>query len=414
MSEVRRIRDDEFRDYMRITLDSYPAMFTDVSEERRQRWIERMKATQNMDDSVNYYGCYRGGEMAGGMRLHDFKMTLYGTQVLVGGVGNVCVDPLHRKMHVSKELMKFAHRHYRGRGAKLAVLYPFRPDYYVRMGYGYGRKMNQYKFRPGDLPRGTREGVSYLGDADVDALTSCFNRYAHGTHGMIEKKASYFERFMGLFKVVGYREGGMVRGFAAFGYKKLREDHELLQNLEVHTMIYETPDALRGLLGFLGAQLDQVEKVVLNTMDDDLHFVPRDPRDGAPRMFYTSQETNIQGVGIMYRVMDTQGIWEELAGHCFNGVNLRVKLTVRDSFLPENNGTVVIHFKDGNPLVMDEGGYDVEATLDVAWFSSLIMGVVDFRKLWMMGLAEVSDEGYVDTLDLLFHAQRRPVTIEEF
>ena len=414
MSEVRLIRDDEFEDYARITLDSYPAMFTDVTEERRLGWIERMKAAQRDDDSVNYYGCYRGGEMVGGMRLHDFKMTLYESPILVGGVGNVCVDPLHRKMHFSKEMMEYFHRHYRGRGGKLVVLYPFRPDYYVEMGYGYGRKMNQYRFRPGDLPRGPRDEVSYVDESDVDALTACFNRYAHGTHGMIEKRRSYFERFINRFKVVGYRDGGEVKGFAAFGYKKLMEDHVLHQNLEVHTLVYETPEALRGLLSFLGVQLDQVDRVVLNTMDDDMHFVPKDPRDGVPNMFYTSQETNVQGVGIMYRVIDARGLWEELAGHSFNGVSLKVRLTVQDNFLPENDGAVVVHFTDGKPVAVDEGSYDVEITLDVAWFSSLIMGVVDLRKLWMMGLAEVSDEGYVDTLDKLFHARRRPVTIEEF
>jgi predicted acetyltransferase len=414
MSEVRLIRDDEFEDYARITLDSYPAMFTDVTEERRQGWIMRMKAAQRDDDSVNYYGCYRGGEMVGGMRLHDFKMTLYESPILVGGVGNVCVDLLRRKMHVSKELMEYFHRHYRGRGAKLVALYPFRSDYYMKMGYGYGRKMNQYRFRPEDLPRGSRENVSYLHESDVEALTACFNRYAHGTHGMIEKRRSYFERFVNRFKVVGYRDGGEVRGFVAFGYKKLMEDHVLHQNLEIHTLIFETPEALYGLLSFLGVQLDQVDRVVLNTMDDDLHFVSKDPRDGVPNMFYTSQETNVQGIGIMYRVIDTRGIWDELAGHIFNGVSLKTKLTVDDSFLPENDGAVVVHFTDGKPVVVEGGGYDVEITLDVAWFSSLIMGVVDFRNLWMMGLAEVSDEGYVDTLDTLFHAQRRPVTIEEF
>ena len=288
MSEVRLIRDDEFEDYARITLDSYPAMITGVTDERRHGFVEIMKATQNEDDSINYYGCYRGGEMVGGMRLHDFKMTLYGSQVLVGGVGNVCVDLLRRKMHVSKEMMEFAHRHYRGRGAKLVALYPFRPDYYVKMGYGYGRKMNQYRFRPGDLPRGPRENVSYLYERDVEALTACFNRYAHRTHGMIEKRTSFFERLLKRRKVVGYREGGGVKGFAAFGFKKLMEDPELLQNLEIHMLVYETPEALRGLLSFLGVQLDQVDRVVLNTMDDDWHFVPRDPRDGVPRMIYTS------------------------------------------------------------------------------------------------------------------------------
>ena len=105
MSEVRLIRDDEFEEYARITLDAYPAMFPDVTEERRLGWIERMKTIQSEDDSVNYYGCYSGGEMVGGMRLHDFKMTLYGPQVLVGGVGNVCVDLLRRKEHISKAML---------------------------------------------------------------------------------------------------------------------------------------------------------------------------------------------------------------------------------------------------------------------------------------------------------------------
>ena len=414
MSEVRLIRDDEFEEYTRITLDAYPAMFTDVTEERRQGWIERMKTTQDIDDAVNYYGCYRGGEMVGGMRLHDFKMTLYGYHVLVGGVGNVCVDLLRRKEHVSKEMMEYFHRHYRGRGAKLVILYPFRSDYYVKMGYGYGRKMNQYRFRPEDLPRGSRDNVSYLDESDVEALNVCFNRYALRTHGMIEKKMSYFERLLTRHKVIGYKEGGEIKGFMAFGFKKLMEDHVLLQNLEIHMLIYETPEALRGLMSFLSVQLDQVDRVVLNTQDDDWHFILKDPRDGVPHMFYTSQETNVQGLGIMYRVIDTRGIWEELADHSFNGVSLRVKLTVRDSFIPENDGSVVIHFTDGKPKVVDGGGYDVEINLDVAWFSSLIMGVVGFRKLWMMGLTEASDEGYVDELDTLFWARSRPVTIEEF
>ncbi len=89
-----------------------------------------------------------------------------------------------------------------------------------------------------------------------------------------------------------------------------------------------------------------------------------------------------------------------------------VKLTVHDSFIPENDGSVVVHFNDRKPVVVDGGGYDVEIKLDVAWFSSLVMDVVDFRKLWMMGLAEGSDEGYVNVLDTLFWAQRRSETIE--
>jgi predicted acetyltransferase len=157
-----------------------------------------------------------------------------------------------------------------------------------------------------------------------------------------------------------------------------------------------------------------VERVTLCSMDDDLHFLPRDPRDGEPRMFYTSQETNLQGLGVMYRVLDTRGLFRMLGGHSFGGADLRLRFNVADSFLPSNGGGTLIQFKGGRPTVLDGEECDVEVTVNVEWLSSLVMGVVDLRKLWAYGLLEVSDEGYVDQLDALFHAAVKPVTVEEF
>jgi hypothetical protein len=64
--------------------------------------------------------------------------------------------------------------------------------------------------------------------------------------------------------------------------------------------------------------------------------------------------------------------------------------------------------------VLGHSDYDVEVDINVEWFSSLVMGVVDFRKLWMYGLVEVSDESYIDSLDRLFHVTKKPETIEDF
>lgn len=401
-------------EYLRVALDSFPAMFSDLDEEQRKGWLARIKRTQQEKGDIQYYGCFRDGKYMGGMRLHDFKMTLHETQTLVGGMGNMCVDLLHRQKHVAKEMMKFLHQHYRDRGATMTILYPFRPDFYRRMGYGYGRKMNQYRFRPSDLPRGSKEHVSYMDDSDNKLLLECFNRYAHRTHGMIEKKERFFERLLKAHKVIEYRKGGRVQGLLAFGFKKLLEDHILLHDIEIRMLVYESREALTGLLSFLQSQLDQVNRVVLNTQDDDFHFLLHDPRNGNPKIFYTSQETNLQGLGIMYRVIDNRRLFEELKDHDFNGENLRMKLKIVDTFLPENDGSLVVHFEDGKPKLAEAEVFDVKVTLNVEWFSSLIMGVVDFRKLWEYGLAEVSCEVYVDQLDRLFLVQRKPVTIEEF
>jgi len=414
MSEIRLVRGDEFDEYARMTLDAYPAMFPPMTEEQRLGWLERMRKVNAEPGPVKYYGCYRGGEMVGGMRLHDFTMTVYEARLPVGGVGNVFVDLAHRREHVSRDMMQWFHARCLERGAPLAVLYPFRPDFYRAMGYGYGCKMNMYRFKPGDLPRGGRENVRWMNEVDAPLLLECYNAYARRTHGMIDKQLPYFERLLRRMKVVGYVAGGRVEGFLAFGFKKLDPDHELRQNLDIHTLVYLRREALGGLMGFLGSQLDQVERVTLCSMDDDLHCLPRDPRDGEPRMFYTSQETNLQGLGVMYRVLDTRGLFRMLGGHSFGGADLRLRLNVADSFLPSNGGGTLIQFRGGRPTVLDGEECDVEVTVNVEWLSSLVMGVVDLRKLWAYGLLEVSDEGYVDQLDALFHAAVKPVTVEEF
>ncbi len=131
-------------------------------------------------------------------------------------------------------------------------------------------------------------------------------------------------------------------------------------------------------------------------------------------MYYTCWETNHQALGIMYRVLDTRRLLDALASHDFNGESLRLKLTIRDSFLSENQGSTLIQFKGGEAKVLDRGRHNAEATMNVESFSSLIMGVVDFRSLWTYGLATVSDPAHVEKLDRLFHSREKPITMEEF
>jgi predicted acetyltransferase len=384
-----------------------------MSEERKEGWLNRMREQQRLNVGIQYAGAWRDDKLVGIMRLHTFEMNVHGVVMPAGGVGNVAVDLRRRKEHVSKYMMEYYHDYYLERGAPIALLWPFRPDFYRKMGYGYGRKMNKYAIKPNDLPRGSREHVDYMGKDNLDALHECYNRYAMASHGMILKKRAFFERFIQRYKVVGYKKNGKVEGFIAFSFKKLEPDHFLLQNIEVSYVIYENREALSGLLAFLQSTLDQVERVVFTTMDDDLHFIPNDPRNGVPHIFYTSQESNVQGVGMMYRILDKELLFEKLHGHSFNGVNLKVKFNVVDSFLPSNHGPLVIHFIGGKP-VLGESDYDAEVTLNIEWFSSLVMGVIDFRKLWLYGHVDVSDESCVDSLDRLFHVSRKPETIEEF
>ena len=412
MGDIRRLADEDFKEYVRISHEAFPAMFTKLSDEQIDGWIKRMQAQQATGTGIQYYGYYRDDRLIGVMRIHEFVINVHGVEMSSGGVGNICVDLTHRKEHIGKEMMEYYHRLFQEKGAPILLLWPFRHDFYMKMGYGYARKYNKYLYRPADLPRGSRDGVGFMGESDIDDMLECFNRYAAATHGMIYKQRRFFERFIKRFKVVGYRNGDKVEGFMGFNFKKLDPDHPLLHNIEIEYMVYENPKALGRLLAFLQTQLDQVDRVVFMTYDDDLHFVSSDPRNDVPHIFYINQETNVQGVGIMYRILDKERFFKQLAPHSFNDETIRVRFNVRDSFVPENDGPITVHFEEGRPVITE--GYDVEVSLNIEYLSSLLMGVVDFRKLWTYGLLEVSDEAYLDQLDRLFQVAKKPETIEEF
>lgn len=412
MNLVRRLEPDDFKEYVRLSLEAYPAMIVDFTQEKEEGWAKRMQERQAEKGDIQYYGYFRDNKMLGAMRTHTFKINIHGVDMLAGGVGNICVDLTHKKEHIAKEMMEYYHKLYREMGAPFVLLWPFRHDFYRKMGYGYGRKFNKYSYKPSDLPLGSRDGVDFMGEDDIDALLECYNRSVSVTHGMIYKKRGFFERFIKNYKVVGYRNGDRVEGFMGFKFKKLYPDHPLLQNIEIEYLVYENPAALSRLLAFLQTQLDQVSRVVFMTYDDDLHYVSHDPRNDEVHSFFINQESNVQGVGIMYRILDKERFFKELANYSFNGINLRVKLDVSDTFVPENNGPITVHFIDGKPVIGD--GYDVEVSLNIEYLSSLMMGVVDFRKLWTYGLVKVSDESYVEPLDRLFHCTKKPETVEEF
>jgi len=119
------------------------------------------------------------------------------------------------------------------------------------------------------------------------------------------------------------------------------------------------------------------------------------------------------GVGIMYRVLNTTGIFMELAEHNFNSVDFRLKITVLDSF-PMNKGSVMVHFKQGKPGVILNGQYDAEVALDVADLSSLLMGSIDFNSLLAYGRAELSQGQWVETIDTLFRVKQPPRCLTSF
>jgi len=180
-------------------------------------------------------------------------------------------------------------------------------------------------------------------------------------------------------------------------------------------LVYETREALADLLTFLYSQADQVPRIVLETQDESFHYLLHDPRDESGRMIpFVAHQIGVQAVGLMHRVVNLRSLFALLADAQFGADSVRLKLTLRDGFLPENDGSLVVHFAEGQPHVVEGGDYAVELALDVSEFSPLLMGAVDLERLYMYGLAELSDPSYLDALTRIFAVPRKPICMTGF
>jgi predicted acetyltransferase len=415
MDEIRLLVDKDLSVAARILADAYPG-FKIVSQEERDRFGERLGRFQRDEAEAAYYGLFRAGTLLGVMCLYDFRMNFLQAQIPAAGVGQVAVDLVHKKEHVAREMMRYFLQHYRRRGFPMGALYPFRPDFYRSMGWGYGTKMSEYRLKPSALPAGpSKAHVRYLTEEDRQPLAECYARFASHTHGMMAKTERELNRLFARpeHRIVGFGLDGGIYGYLVFTFEQ--GENFITNDIHIQEFIYETPQALSELLTFLHSQTDQVRHVYWRTQDEDLHHLFLDPRTGSGRLIPdVYHETNAQGVGLMYRVIDVAGIFDRLGQHDFGGQTCTLKLTIKDSFLPENAGSTLLRFDSGRVERLREGMADAEACLAIEDFSSLLAGTVRFESLYHFGLAEVSNVGYVDILGQLFAVANKPVCMTPF
>ena len=418
MSIVRPLQKSELSAFASIVANAYPGWGL-ASEQERNSLAERMARWGGPDDPGSLvYGLFRDDELLGGMRYLDFTMNLHGARASAGGLGLVAVHLAHKKEKVARDMVRGFVRHYREQGACMAMLYPFRHDFYKAMGFGYGSPVYQYRVRPSALPKGpSKSNVRLLGKGDEEALLACYARDVDRTHGMIEK--TVWEKSRLFANPATYTAGcwldGALRGYMVFNFKQPVKDNDFVNDLHVLALHCDTHEALAELLTWLRSQADQVRRVVVSTQHEGFHLLLSDPCDGSDaHMHPDAQQVGSVGLGLMYHVVDVPGAFRVLKDRNFGGQTCRLKLTVRDTMLPENDGSTLVHFKDGMAQVVARGAHDVEVSMDVAEFSSLLMGVAPFRTLHAYSLAEIADAAWVDTVNRIFAADAKPVCTTMF
>ncbi len=409
---IAELPEAQIDEVLTILANAYPDIKLDRPEEK-QKHRERILASSKINARV--FGAYRDGKLVGCARYHEFTANMFGKMTRAYGLGMVAVDLLHKKEKICRDIVQNFIEYTKDR-AWLGMLYPFRPDFYQKMGFGFGTRMQQFRLKPSTFPTTNKHRVRFMSRDETTHFMSCYERFARAHHGMFLRNAAYFARVLDdtSNRMVGCFDGDRLDAYCVFDFKSAMPDNFLMNELVVKELVYNSAQSLGEIFTFLSTQADQVNRVVINTQDDEFYHIFADPRDGSnhiiPSVYH---ECNTSGVGIMYRVVDIPA----MANSIFDNLNfdgrLKLRLKIEDNFFPKNTGEYYIQFSDGNGRISDEKNTDVTLKMDIARFSSLAVGAASLPGLLRLGLGTISDENYIPTLDRIF-AREKPMCMTAF
>ena len=415
MYKFSPMNENNLRDMAKLQTDAYPAFAQNVSLEQ---YAEKIAETNNRPD-VKYHCAYKDDKLVGGFNIWDFEMNMRQSMIKAGGVGSVAVDLCHKKEKVCREIVRYFINSLRDNGANIALLYPFDSSFYHRMGFGFGTLLQQFRIKPADLPGGSSKShIVRLSEDSAEMLTGFYNSRTKSTHGLITKRADEFATRLKnpANKIFAYVEsGGSVRGYIVFQFRKGSDDSVLVNDMFVGELLFDSPEVFMELMAFVKSQSDQVRYVIINTQDEGFINSVADPRNNMERiLFSVYQECCRTGLGIMYRICDVKAFFADIAGCRFGDSNMKLQVNINDSFVPENNRPFLLEFSGGQCTVTGNAAPDVELNINIAEFSSLVMGCANLKSLVKYGKATLSDAAYLDILSRSFSLDEKPVCLTYF
>jgi len=406
--------EEELQGMATLLINAYPAIgYNNNIEQYTKTLIETNKRSD-----IKYIGAYCNDKLVGGFNVWDFEMNMRQSMIKAGGIGSVAVDLNRKKEKVCFEIMKNFIDDLRKNGRNLALLYPFNSAFYYKMGYGFGTLLQQFKVSPNDLPSGkSKIYIVRLTEGDSKALTDYYNAKVKKTHGLITKTELEFKNRLKnqAVKVFAYKDKDKVQGYVACTFKKGSEESFLVNDLLISEMFFDSPDVFLELMTFLKSQADQVRYIIINTQDDGFINTLADPRNHTNRiLFSVYQECCQTGLGLMYRICDVKAFFSDIKNCKFGNLNMKVQFNINDSFIEDNNKPFLLEFKNGKAVIFNKGTPEVEVNIDIAEFSSLIMGCANLKKLVKYGKASISNSDKLDELSHAFTLDEKPICVTHF
>jgi predicted acetyltransferase len=368
-------------------------------------WYEQLRDPSHGGGAETLLVGEDAGRLVAACQIHPLRQWIGGALIPTAGVGTVAIAPTHRKRRLGAELVTHALQVARARGDPASALYPFRVSFYQRLGYGNAGEALQYLVPPDALPDSDeRTRVEIVGtEAARDEALAVYRRWARSGTGQMDRDERVLRELSTATDraLFGYRGAdGSLHGYALVHYRADLAPEA--RYLEVDELVWTTPAARRGLLGWLSSLGDQWQLILLRGLRSDrLGESIREPRLpwGASPPWGLWRGAATLMMGPMFRLLDVAGAWEKRGAA--GDARLAIGMELEDRQIPENAGSWTLRI-DGGDARMERGiaqGVDATLALDISALSRLFIGSIPATTAHECGLIACDRPAALDGLD---------------
>lgn len=435
MREIRFLNESNLPEYLPIYLNSYPANKS-IGDEGYEKYMNRCSKIMKSDKGTRYVGLYEDEVLIAVMKIIEFKMNIFGKMERATGLMALGVHPMHKKKGAALDMVRFFEEYTMKIGATVALLLPFRIDFYRKMGYGFITRLYEYHLLTNKMPKGDVTKLRLLEKADFQSVLGCYNSLAASYHGMLEKfgeEARDMEEDSEIRRI-GYWDNDKLVGYAAFNFVSDSDVNYTKNYIDVTELVYKDGEVLKSLLSGLRLQADLAQKVVIRTGEEDFYHLIEDPADVNENYIdYGYLETNIAAVGVMGKILDYEKFVEETSYRNFPPIEMIVKFKTRDE-LEDKEKTFAVAFRkketgetstwslydypkmksNVSEKIIKEDMITVEIGCREGDLAALLLGGVRFGSMLRLGIASIDKKEKAFLIDALFSAYQAPFTNTDF
>ncbi|MDP8228936.1 MAG: GNAT family N-acetyltransferase [Candidatus Electryoneaceae bacterium] len=397
---IIRARDQDLPEMARLHYTAYPGI--PLTLEQR---IENFRSDPRISLEDRWV-CLRKDRLVGMFNLYNFQMYRSGELIPVGGIGGVAVSPEARREKIAYWMMMRAVRIMDKNGSPLSLLYPFRHNFYHRLGWGLIGRVQRYRFDPRSLPAYTddKENVCPVTTSeDQEEVMSCYNRFAEKRNGLLRRDdPTWFETVFKNETCYAYRssDSGKIEGYILFKYKPLSEETDFLDSdMSLREFVWTNQRSFRGLIGFLSAQRDQIRTIIYHDQSGlPFERLLTEPiAVGGQRNMPLGAETATVGSNLMGRIIQLRralavsGIDSNVQG--------KVTLKITDDLNPKNSEPLTVEFDNGKIDFPRNGTAPLMLLTDIATFSAIYWGSLRLPEAIWLGLVEIDGKGDIGFFD---------------